>query len=105
MKSLSIGCHVIFTDEHFVDRDAIVTAIWTPSHSLAENGYVARDDELISSTSLNLVFASGDESKDDPYGRQIERKTSIPHKNMQGAGGFCWRFPDEDRPPMGSVIK
>ncbi len=105
MDSLRIGRHVLFTDEHFVDRDAIVTAIWTPSHSLVEQGFVSRDDEAIGSTALNLVFASGDDSKDDPYGRQIERQTSIPHMSMQGAGGFCWRFPDEERPKMGSVIK
>ena len=105
MTMLSIGCHVVFTDEHFVDRNALVTAIWTPSHEFAEAGFVSRDDEAIGSTSLNLVFVSGDDSKDDPYGRQIERQTSIPHASMQGAGGFCWRFPDEERPEMGSVIK
>lgn len=105
MEKLSVGCHVIFTDEHFVDRDAIVTAIWTASHEFAKNGFVPHDDEYIKSTSLNLVYVSGDSSKDDPYGRQIERSTSVVHASFQGAGGACWRFINEKRPVMGSVIK
>jgi hypothetical protein len=42
-------------------------------------------------TSLNVVFASGDENKVDGYGRQLERATSIPHESSQAAPGNFWR--------------
>jgi len=90
MKWLSIGSHVLFTDEHFVEHDALVTAIWG-------------DPEK--KPTINLLYVSGDDSKTDQYGRQIERPTSIQHAKDNSAGGYCWRFPDEERPPMGKVIK
>ena len=42
--------------------------------------------------SVNLLFVSGDESKRDGYGRQIERHTSLVHRNSQGAHGMFWEF-------------
>lgn len=104
-EKLEIGSHIIFTDENFVDHHALVTAIWTGSHAYAEDGFVPRGDENMKMTSVNLVFVAGDKNRDDQYGRQIDRNTSILYKDGQGAGGFCWRFPDESKPPMGSVIK
>lgn len=41
--------------------------------------------------SVNVVFASGDESKKDPYGRQLERYTSVVHRTNQYAHGMYWR--------------
>jgi hypothetical protein len=101
-EKLEIGSNVIYTDEHFVDHTALVTAIWGQEHwrtLCRENGpegYVP---------CINLVYVSSDASKDDPYGRQIERQTSVVHASTQPAGGFCWRMPDEPRPPMGTVEK
>jgi len=39
---------------------------------------------------LNLVLVSNDEAKDDPYGRQIERETSVVHVSNQPAPGAYW---------------
>jgi hypothetical protein len=40
--------------------------------------------------SINLVYVTGDEAKTDPYGRQIERATSVVHKSGQSAHGRYW---------------
>ena len=39
---------------------------------------------------LNLVLVSNDEAKDYPYGRQIERETSVVHVSNQPAPGAYW---------------
>lgn len=80
MKELNVGDAVIFIDENRVDRPAVVTKVWSSAGGLP---------------GCNLVFVSGDDTKDDPYGRQIERRTSIVHISQQPARGFAWRHPDE----------
>jgi hypothetical protein len=41
--------------------------------------------------SINAVYVSTDESKTDPYGRQLEtRPTSVPHQSNQTAHGYYW---------------
>lgn len=49
---------------------------------------------------VNVVFCSLEGDKTDPYGRQIERETSVVHKQEQSAGGFYWRWPDEEPNPQ-----
>jgi len=100
MDSLSVGCQVIYTDEHFKDHHALVTAIWAASHE-----HLVQGSDEVKHTCVNLVYVSGDDTKDDPYGRQIERNTSVVHSSVQPAGGACWRFPSEPRPKMGVVSK
>jgi hypothetical protein len=99
-EKLEVGSHVLYTDTHFADHVALVTAIWgSPDwreHCLAEPTNVP---------CINLVYVSGDSAKDDPYGRQLERATSVVHASSQPAGGSCWRMPEEPRPPMGTVEK
>ncbi len=43
----------------------------------------------------NLVFVSSEVDKTDPYGRQIERATSVVHRSKQPAHGRFWMWPDE----------
>ena len=90
MEKLSIGCHVIYTDEHFVDHSALVTAIW---------------GEPDARPCINLLCVCTDQDRQDQYGRQIERTTSVVHANDNSAGGLCWRFVEEDRPQVGTVMK
>jgi len=82
-REFHVGDVVVFTDSHCEDHNALVTVVWSP---VRENGC------------CNLVYVSGEDSKTDPYGRQIERVTSIVHKDHNGAPGNCWRFPDEEKP-------
>jgi hypothetical protein len=36
-----------------------------------------------------------DPQKDDTYGRQIQRETSMVHLSNNPGGGNCWCWPDE----------
>lgn len=56
---MKIGDVVQFTDEHAATRAALITHVWS--------------DDMV-----NLVTVDPDPAKDDPYGRQIERRTSVP---------------------------
>ena len=80
------GQAVKYLDELRIERDAVVTAVWSP-------------------TCINIVIVSKDESKQDSYGRQIERETSLMHQSTQGeyAIGKCWRFVDEVALPVRAV--
>lgn len=82
----NLGQSVVFCDAKGIDHDALVTAVW-------------------SETCINVLWVSGDESKTDTYGRQIERQTSVTHATCQGqAHGNYWRLKDEPRneykPPL-----
>lgn len=75
-RERNIGDVVVYTDEVGVAHNALVTAWWGPQ-------------------CCNLVFVVTDAAKKDPYGQQIERRSSSVHKSMQQAPGNFWRFPDE----------
>lgn len=83
-KQVQVGGPVVFIDRVGKPRAALVTAVWG-RHSV--EGRVKPDEEL----SLNVVIIAEDATKGDPYGRQIERETSIPHESRQAAHGYAWR--------------
>ena len=86
-----VGDTIIFTDAHGVDRNALVLAVFGEA-SIAESKHYPEGKRLIMPC-LNAVWVSGDESKQDPYGRQIERDhTSIVHACDQRAHGIYWRW-------------
>jgi len=79
--------HVIFHDSLGVAHDAIITAAWD-------------QDAMIEYPYVNLVVVSSDETKQDGYGRQIERYTSLGHGAANGAcHGHYWRWPHETPNP------
>ena len=80
MKTPQLGETVVFCDPKGKDFDALITAVW-------------------SDTCINVVFVSGDESRQDSYGRQVERSTSVPHVSESSVHGLYWRFEDEERNP------
>lgn len=79
-RELKIGDVVVFIDEVRKHHDALVTNVWQSSGG---------------KPGCNVVYVVDDESKVDPYGRQIERRTSIVHASAQPAGGMCWKWPSE----------
>lgn len=81
MKSPTLRGPIVFCDSYGRDHDALVTAVW-------------------SDTCVNLVFVSGDESRKDSFGRQIERETSVCHASQAGAHGNYFRHHDEARVPF-----
>ena len=78
-----VGDVVIYFDHSGMPHNAVITAVWGPEV------YPAPED----APSLNLVYVSTDESKSDPFGRQIERDTSVPHRSQQKAHGNYWEEP------------
>lgn len=44
---------------------------------------------------INLVIVSPNSECQDPYGRQLERHTSVVHQTNSSAVGYCFRFEDE----------
>jgi hypothetical protein len=78
-RKLEVGSSVLYFDEFSKEHAAVVTAVW-PQMMNGESG-------------CNLVYVSGDETKTDPYGRQIERATSVVHGSSQPASGRYWAWP------------
>ena len=76
-RQVNIGDSVIFHDPKGRAHNALVTTVWSP--------------EMV-----NVVFVSGDDSRQDSYGRQTERATSLPHKSQSTVHGYYWRFADEE---------
>ncbi len=76
-RDVAVGQSVIWTDSVGRPFPALVTTVWTKD-------------------CINVVFVSGDESKKDPYGRQVERATSCQHKSLTQVHGSYWRFEDEE---------
>ena len=68
------GQYVKYVDERGVERDALVTAVW-------------------SETCLNLVLVNNDPAQRDDYGQKLERETSQVHISVQTAPGRYWFEP------------
>lgn len=79
-RELKIGDSIVYIDAHRERHNALVTKVWTSVGNLP---------------GCNLVYVSSDETKNDPYGRQIERSTSVVHRSAQPAGAGCWCWSDE----------
>lgn len=75
-RTRKVGDHVVYTDELGVRHNALVTNWWGEQ-------------------CCNLLFVVDDEAKRDPYGQQIERRSSSVHHSMQQAPGNFWTYPDE----------
>ena len=76
-RTKQLGDHVIYIDEHSKRHNALVTNWW-------------------GETCCNLLFVVDDESKKDPYGQQIERRSSNSHRSVVQAPGNFWFWPDEE---------
>lgn len=88
-RSYEVGAHVKFIDPERKAHDALVLIWWKapdwPEPYTGENG----------EPGCNLVLVDPDPQKDDVYGRQIRRETSMVHLNNNPGRGNCWCWPDE----------
>lgn len=73
---MEIGNHVRFVDEDHQEHNALVTAV----HGNPNDN-----------PTINLLYVSSDESQYDQYGRQIIRKSSVPHQSRTTANGYLWK--------------
>jgi hypothetical protein len=110
VSNVKVGSHVVVVDSTAKHHDALVTAIHghmtkearekdVRSQMEKPDSYYAANTERAELfingphmiPSINAVYVTDDESKTDPYGRQIERKmTSVPHRSTQTAHGYYW---------------
>jgi hypothetical protein len=93
-RKYEIGQTVIFVDPKGRPHNALVTAWWTQpflDHK-SENSVTPMEGTAVG---CNLVYVVSEFDKADPYGRQIERETSVTHKTGQPAPGMFWCWPDE----------
>lgn len=75
-KERKIGDTVVYTDEYSKKHNALVTHWW-------------------GDTCCNLLFVVDDAEKRDPYGNQIERRSSCSHGSVVQAPGNFWKHPEE----------
>ena len=80
-KDTKIGDVVVFCDENGQDHNALVTCTWFSGGG----------------NCINLVRMSEDDNREDSYGRQIERHTSVSHGSVQDLHGFYWRLASEEK--------
>lgn len=102
----TVGASVTYVDEHGRTVPALVTAVhgyfyatdtWTEED--VEMTYPGNEDakRLVGQPHapmipcINLVYVSYDSSKKDPYGRQVERASSVQHQTQTTANGRFWR--------------
>lgn len=77
IKQVKVGDSVIFHNPSGEPHAAIITAVW-------------------STFLVNLLYVSGDTTRTDVYGRQIERATSCSHVGKTTVHGNYWRFSEEE---------
>lgn len=90
-----IGQSVKFMNEHRVMQDALITAV--------HGEIFYKDGKPEHYPCINIVICSSDQSKQDVYGIQIERHSSVQHRSSnayheQTTGnpiGMTWQFNDE----------
>jgi hypothetical protein len=95
-RNFDIGQRVVYVNENGLPRPALVTAI---------HGDEYDHEGTTHYPCVNLVFCSIDGEKTDPYGRQIERETSVPHKLEQSAHGYYFMWDDEEPNPVAKTRK
>jgi hypothetical protein len=91
---MKIGDPVIWIDAVRQEHAAILTNIFGEVRVVQQ----MQEGELVDVTIypvVNVVFVSSDESKQDSYGRQLERATSAGHISANSAKAYCWKFPHE----------
>lgn len=73
----TVGEAIVYVDETSREHHALVTVYWGGE---SEGG------------ALNCVYVSSDESKTDPYGRQLERASSVSrYREGVTAHGRFWK--------------
>jgi len=85
-RRYEVGAHIIFIDEFRKQHNALVLIWWMPG---PDSPYGEK------AAAVNIVLVDSDPQKEDSYGRQIRRETSVVHLSQNAAKGNCWCWPDE----------
>ncbi len=95
-RILKPGAHVVYFDPLNKPHDALVTIFHGGSEGMTLEEYKQKY-HADGPPCVNLLWVDSDESKTDPYGRQISRQTSNSHGDSQSPKrlGNYWLWPDE----------
>lgn len=90
---VEIGQAVIFSDEHGVEHDALVTQNWGNPGFDADRPFQHDSDPAKTNwpPAINIVYIAKDERKDQ-YGKQTVHESSVAFKATTTAPGRYWRF-------------
>lgn len=93
-----VGDAVVFHDQKGIVLNALVTCY---------HGQVDEAGEYVGDVGcVNLVYVSGDGSRQDGYGRQTQHESSVPYVGNWHVHGFYWRWQDDEpipyKPPAAS---
>ncbi len=93
---LKTGAHVVYFDPTSGRHDALVTIFHGGSPEMTESEYKQKY-HCEGPPCVNLLWVDPDESRTDPYGRQISRASSCSHGDSQSPKrlGNYWLWPDE----------
>jgi hypothetical protein len=87
---VNIGDSIIFVDTSRVEHEALVTTVHGSEYTRITEG-----KEVICQPCINLVYVSDLESKQDQYGRQLERASSVQHvgawSSSPESAGYCYK--------------
>lgn len=94
---VKVGDAVVFVDLVAHPRPCLVTAVWW-RRTYGEGRPPEGEIDQSFRPGINGVLVSDDPAREDSYGRQIERVTSIAHQSNQPAHGNYWRRADDPTP-------
>lgn len=80
---------VVYVDPRGEHHAALVSRWWIAPTEVAT--YRSETGE----PGCNLLYITSDSTKNDQYGSQLERSTSVVHKSHQSAPANYWCWPDE----------
>jgi len=94
-RQLKAGDPVIFFDQFGLEHNALLTAIHGERYTYDKG--IDKDPTVtkVENPSVNLLLISPDTKREDTYGRQIERQSSVVHTFNQGAWGNFYCLPEE----------
>jgi hypothetical protein len=77
----AVGKIITYCDEHGRKHPALITAVW------------GTGPEALGVNPINVIYVSGDDTKHDPYGRQVERASSVQAAGPTAAHGRYYTAP------------
>lgn len=95
-RVLKVGDVVVYLDEHRSAHNALVT-VWHGMKAGETVGDFKKKFGASGPPSVNLLFVTTKEDATDPYGQQIERRSSVGHGSIQSPKnlGNCYLWPGE----------
>lgn len=101
----------MYVDEYSRQHNALITAIHGEVQQLQRRADGFLHHDIVEGGGpmepyipcVNLLFTSSDEDKQDQYGRQIERESSVTYKEDSSAHGRYFMFVGDEPNPVANT--